>query len=222
MSLRHRALWSRQHSSTVREIWLALIFRTPQRVGAKLTLNARCCPWTEPTLSIRLWTTKRCSPGFGLLYSFASTLRTGWTLHPGLDGRGGQFKRTLNRSLAGQRPRSCPGRSGWNRMVGQRFLQRIHHDGRDSGRPQQRRTHSCRTRRASGGVRKLDVLKVLHSGGTQQDFSIVVSAVASPTPQADLAVFDGSILPSVRIPLKDDLISIRLRGSIKVPVLPVV
>ena len=54
------------------------------------------------------------------------------------------------------------------------------------------------------------VLKVLHRGGTQQDFALIMSAVASPTPQADLAVFDGSILPSSENPLKDDLISIRL------------
>ena len=54
------------------------------------------------------------------------------------------------------------------------------------------------------------VLKVLHRGGTQQDFSLVMSAVATPTPQPDLAVFDGSILSSSENPLKDDLVSIRL------------
>ena len=54
------------------------------------------------------------------------------------------------------------------------------------------------------------VLKVLHRGGTQQDFSLVMSAVATATPQPDLAVFDGSILSSSENPLKDDLISIRL------------
>ena len=54
------------------------------------------------------------------------------------------------------------------------------------------------------------VLKVLHRGGTQQDFALVMSAVATPTPQPDLAVFDGSILSSSENPLKDDLVSIRL------------
>ena len=54
------------------------------------------------------------------------------------------------------------------------------------------------------------ILKVLHRGGTQQDFALIMSAVASPTPQSDLAVFDGSILPSSENPLKNDLISIRL------------
>ena len=54
------------------------------------------------------------------------------------------------------------------------------------------------------------ILKVLHRGGTQQDFALVMSAVATPTPQPDLAVFDGSILSSSENPLKNDLISIRL------------
>ena len=54
------------------------------------------------------------------------------------------------------------------------------------------------------------VVKVLHRGGTQQDFALVMSAVATPTPQPDLAVFDGSILLSSENPLKDDLVSIRL------------
>jgi len=54
------------------------------------------------------------------------------------------------------------------------------------------------------------VVKVLHSGGTDQDFALVMSAVATPTPQPDLAVFDGSIVASSENPLKNDLISIRL------------
>ncbi len=54
------------------------------------------------------------------------------------------------------------------------------------------------------------VVKVLHRGGTNQDFALVMSAVATPTPQPDLAVFDGSVLVSSENPLKDDLISIRL------------
>lgn len=54
------------------------------------------------------------------------------------------------------------------------------------------------------------IVKVLHRGGTQQDFALVMTAKATPTPQADLVVFDGSILTSSASPLKDDLISIRL------------
>ena len=54
------------------------------------------------------------------------------------------------------------------------------------------------------------VVKVLHRGGTDQDFALVMTALATPTPQPDLAVFDGSILVSSENPLKDDLISIRL------------
>ena len=54
------------------------------------------------------------------------------------------------------------------------------------------------------------MVKVLHRGGSDQDFSLVMSAVATPTPQPDLAVFDGSILTSSENPLKNDLISIRL------------
>ncbi len=54
------------------------------------------------------------------------------------------------------------------------------------------------------------IVKVLHSGGSSQDFALVMSAVATPTPQADLVVFDGSILTSSENPLRNDLISIRL------------
>ena len=54
------------------------------------------------------------------------------------------------------------------------------------------------------------IVQVLHRGGTTQNFGLVMAAVATPTPQADLAVFDGSILTSSFNPLKNDLISIRL------------
>ena len=54
------------------------------------------------------------------------------------------------------------------------------------------------------------VVKVLHRGGSTQDFALVMTAVATPTPQADLVVFDGSILTSSENPLRNDLISIRL------------
>ena len=54
------------------------------------------------------------------------------------------------------------------------------------------------------------IVQVLHRGGTTQNFGLVMAAVATPTPQADLVVFDGSVLTSSLNPLKDDLISIRL------------
>ncbi len=54
------------------------------------------------------------------------------------------------------------------------------------------------------------VVKVVHRSGSTQDFALVMTAVATPTPQADLVVFDGSILTSSANPLKNDLISIRL------------
>ena len=54
------------------------------------------------------------------------------------------------------------------------------------------------------------ILKVVHRGGSTQDFGLVMAAVATPNPRADLTVFDGSILTSSASPLKDDVISIRL------------
>ena len=54
------------------------------------------------------------------------------------------------------------------------------------------------------------ILKILHRGGTTQDFGLVMSAVATPTPQADLAVFDGSIVSSSVNPLRNDLIAISI------------
>ena len=53
-------------------------------------------------------------------------------------------------------------------------------------------------------------VQVDHKQGSIQRFGLVVTAVASPTPQADLAVFNGSILTSSNEPLRNDLISIRM------------
>ena len=53
-------------------------------------------------------------------------------------------------------------------------------------------------------------VRVDHRQGTTQRFGLVVAAVATPTPQADLVVFNGSILTSSTEPLRNDLISIRL------------
>ncbi|MDP6188763.1 MAG: S8 family serine peptidase, partial [Candidatus Poseidoniaceae archaeon] len=54
------------------------------------------------------------------------------------------------------------------------------------------------------------LVKVLHRGGTTQDFGLVVTADATPNPQADLALYDGSIIPSSPEPLRNDLIAIRI------------
>ena len=57
------------------------------------------------------------------------------------------------------------------------------------------------------------IVKILHRSGSAQDFALVITAVATPTPQPDLVVFDGSILTSSLNPLRNDLISIRLAWS---------
>ena len=54
------------------------------------------------------------------------------------------------------------------------------------------------------------LVKVLHKGGTVQDFGLVVTADATPNPQADLALYNGSIIPSSPEPLRNDLIAIRI------------
>ena len=54
------------------------------------------------------------------------------------------------------------------------------------------------------------LVKVLHRGGTTQDFGLVVTADATPNPQADLALYNGSIIPSSPEPLRNDLIAIKI------------
>ncbi|MEJ6716111.1 MAG: S8 family serine peptidase, partial [Euryarchaeota archaeon] len=54
------------------------------------------------------------------------------------------------------------------------------------------------------------LVKVLHRGGTTQDFGLVITADATPNPQADLALYNGSIIPSSPEPLRNDLIAIRI------------
>jgi uncharacterized membrane protein len=54
------------------------------------------------------------------------------------------------------------------------------------------------------------LVKVMHRGGTTQDFGLVVTADATPTPQADIALYNGSIIPSSPEPLRNDLIAIRI------------
>lgn len=54
------------------------------------------------------------------------------------------------------------------------------------------------------------LVKVLHRGGTTQDFALVITADATPNPQADLALYNGSIIPSSPEPLRNDLIAIRI------------
>ena len=54
------------------------------------------------------------------------------------------------------------------------------------------------------------LVKVLHRGGTTQDFGLVVTADATPNPQADISLYNGSIIPSSPEPLRNDLIAIRI------------
>ena len=54
------------------------------------------------------------------------------------------------------------------------------------------------------------LVKILHRGGTTQDFGLVVTADAAPNPQADIALYNGSIVPSSPEPLANDLIAIRI------------
>ena len=53
-------------------------------------------------------------------------------------------------------------------------------------------------------------LKVTHSGGLDQAYSLVVTGDATLNPEIDLTVFDGSIYPSSESPLVNDYITIRL------------
>ena len=53
-------------------------------------------------------------------------------------------------------------------------------------------------------------VKVVHRGGTTQSFGLVMVADATPNPQADLATYNGSIVPSSNEPLNNDIITLQL------------
>lgn len=152
---------------------------------------------------------KVLSPGFGLLYSFSIDPSHGiditlaWTDEAGSANAPQNEARLVNNLdlvLVG------PGGTEW---LGNDFSQGFTTTGGTADD-----VNNVERIRVAPGVLPSGaddyVLKVLHRGGTQQDFALVMSAVATPTPQPDLAVFDGSIVSSSENPLKDDVVSIRL------------
>ena len=152
---------------------------------------------------------KVLSPGFGLLYSFSVDPSHGmdltlvWTDEAGsANAAQSQARLVNNLDLVLVDP------SG-NEWLGNDFAQGFSTTGGtadDVNNVERIRIAPGTFSPGSGNW----VVKVLHRGGSDQDFALVMSAVATPTPQPDLAVFDGSILTSSENPLKNDLISIRL------------
>ncbi len=152
---------------------------------------------------------KTLSPGFGLLYSFSidpshgMDLTLAWT-----DEAGSAIAPQSQARLVNDLDLVLVGPDG-TEWLGNDFAQGFTTTGgtSDSVNNVERIRVAPGTLPAGSGEY---VIKVLHRGGTEQDFALVMSAVATPTPQPDLAVFEGSILSSSENPLKDDLISIRL------------
>ena len=152
---------------------------------------------------------KVLSPGFGLLYSFSIDPSHGmdltlvWTDEAGsANAAQSQARLVNNLDLVLVDPNG-------NEWLGNDFAQGFSTTGGtadDVNNVERIRVAPGTLSSGSGNW----VVKVLHRGGSDQDFSLVMSAVATPTPQPDLAVFDGSILTSSENPLKNDLISIRL------------
>ena len=152
---------------------------------------------------------KTLSPGFGLLYSFSIDpshgldLTLAWT-----DEAGSAIAPQSQARLVNDLDLVLVGPDG-TEWLGNDFAQGFTTTG---GTPDS--VNNVERIRVAPGTLPAGlgdyVVKVLHRGGTEQDFALVMSAVATPTPQPDLAVFDGSILSSSENPLKDDLISIRL------------
>ncbi|MCH2637780.1 MAG: S8 family serine peptidase [Candidatus Thalassarchaeum sp.] len=53
-------------------------------------------------------------------------------------------------------------------------------------------------------------ITVAHSGGSQQGYALVISAVGNENPISDIAVFDGSIWASQMMPLENDYVLLRM------------
>ena len=155
---------------------------------------------------------KILAPGFGLLYSFSidpshgMDLTLTWTDEPGSANAAQTQARLVNNLdlvlMDGD----------GNEWLGNDFSQGFSVDSTVGGSADD--INNVERIRIAPGTLSAGtgewVVKVLHRGGTNQDFALVMSAVATATPQPDLAVFDGSIVVSSENPLKDDLISIRL------------
>ncbi len=152
---------------------------------------------------------KSLEPGFGLLYSFDLNPAHGVDLTLTWTDEGGSANAPQNQA----------------RLVNDLDLKLVSPDGTEwlgnnfasgfstSGGNADSVNNVERIRIAAGTLPSSAepwIVKVMHRGGSTQDFALVMTAVATPTPQADLVVFDGSILTSSESPLKDDLISIRL------------
>ena len=152
---------------------------------------------------------KTLQPGFGLLYSFDMNpahgidLTLAWTDEAG-SANAPQSEARLVNDL--DLVLVAPDGTEW---LGNNFAQGVSVSG---GSPDTVNNVE-RLRIAPGSLPSATgtwIVQVHHRGGSAQDFALVMSAVATPTPQADLVVFDGSILTSSENPLKNDLISIRL------------
>ena len=66
-----------------------------------------------------------------------------------------------------------------------------------------------RIRLASGATGDWTI-NVAHSGGSQQGYALVISAVGNENPISDLAIFDGSIWASQLTPLENDYVLLRM------------
>jgi len=152
---------------------------------------------------------KPLESGFGLLYSFSLDPSHGiditlaWTDEAGSANAPGNQKRLVNDL---DLVLIDPSGTQW---LGNQFSQGFSVIGGSADET----NNVERIRIASGALPSSQgqwIVQVLHRGGTTQNFGLVMAAAATPTPQADLVVFDGSILTSSVNPLKDDLISIRL------------
>ena len=66
-----------------------------------------------------------------------------------------------------------------------------------------------RVRLASGATGDWTIT-VAHSGGSQQGYALVISAVGNENPISDLAVFEGSIWASQLAPLENDYVLLRM------------
>ena len=53
-------------------------------------------------------------------------------------------------------------------------------------------------------------ISVAHSGGSQQGYSVIISAVGNENPMSDIAVFGGSMWASQTIPLENDYVLLRM------------
>lgn len=152
---------------------------------------------------------KSLQPGFGLLYSFSLDPSHGIDLTLAWTDKAGSANAAQNQArLVNDLDLVLVSPDG-TEWLGNNFAQGLSVSGgsADNLNNVERIRIAPGTLAAGSGSW---IVKVLHSGGSTQDFALVMSAVASPTPQADLVVFDGSILTSSENPLRNDLISIRL------------